>query len=85
MTNKNLSNNEEFLWIEDILLPEEVQITLEEIFSTENPEPIKVDKDNVIQVGIVTYLLAVKNGETKVKVIRTTKLQKIKISLDSAA
>lgn len=76
---------EEFLRVEDILLPEGLVITLDEIFNTENPEPITVDKENVIQGGIITYLLAVKNGETSLRVIRTNKLQKINIGLASAA
>jgi hypothetical protein len=85
MTNKSKLNNEEFLWVEDILLPDGIQITLDQIFNTENPEPISVDKDNVIQGGIISYLMAIKNGDIKVKVIRTNKLQKINIGLASAA
>ena len=77
--------NEDVLNTEDILLPEGKQITLDEIFNTTNPEPITVDKDNVIQGEVISYLLAIKNGEKKVSVIRTNKLQKINISLPSAA
>lgn len=78
-------NNEEFLGVEDILLPEGIEITLEEILKMDNTEHITVDKDNVIQGGIVSYLLAIKNGETKVRVLRTNRLQKINIGLASAA
>jgi hypothetical protein len=85
MTTKPHPINDESLYLEDILLPDGIQITIEEIYATENPDPISVDKDNVLLGGIVTYLLAVKNGEKKVKVIRTNKLQKINIGLASAA
>jgi ribosomal protein L21 len=78
-------HNEDVLNTEDILLLEGKEITLDEIFNTTNPEPITVDKDNVIQGGVVSYLLAIKNGKKKVSVIRTNKLQKIKIGLSSAA
>jgi hypothetical protein len=78
-------NNEEFLGVEDILLPVGIEITLEEIFNMDTSEHITVDKDNVIQGGIVSYLLAIKHGETKVRVLRTNRLQKINIGLASAA
>lgn len=78
-------HNEDVLNTEDILLPEGKEITLDEIFNTTSPEPITVDKDNVIQGGVISYLLAIKNGEKQVSVIRTNKLQKIKIGLSSAA
>jgi hypothetical protein len=83
--NENRPYNEEFLRVEDILLPEGIEITLDEIFITVNHKPISIDKDNMIQSGIVTYLLAVKNGETSVPVIRVNRLQKINIGLASAA
>jgi hypothetical protein len=79
------SINEEFLWVEDILLPDGIQITLDEIFYTSNPEPILVDKDNVLQGGIIGYLLAIKNGEKMVRILRANKLQKINVALASAA
>jgi hypothetical protein len=85
MTNNPQLSSEEFLRVEDILLPDGIQITLEEIFESKNPEPITVDKENVLQGGIISYLLSIKNGETKVCVIRTNKLQKINIALASAA
>ena len=85
MFKKHHNNNEEFLCLEDILLPEGIEITLEEIFTMDNTEPITVDKDNVIQGGIVSYLLAIRNGETKVRVFRSNRLQKINIGLASAA
>lgn len=85
MFKKHHNNNEEFLCLEDILLPEGIEITLEEIFTMDNTEPITVDKDNVIQGGIVSYLLAIRNGETKVRGFRSNRLQKINIGLASAA
>ena len=85
MKTKSHLNNEEFLCVEDILLPDGIQITLEEIFGSNNPEPILVDKENMIQGGVVTYLLAIKNGEKKVRIIRANKLQKINVALASAA
>lgn len=81
----NQIHNEDMLNTEDILLPDGIEITLDEIFNVKDPEPITVNKNNVIQGGIITYLLAIKNGEEKLRVIRTNKLQKIKIGLSSAA
>jgi hypothetical protein len=85
MNTNTHSINEEFLWVEDILLPDGIQITLDEIFYTSNPEPILVDKDNVLQGGIIGYLLAIKNGEKMVRILRANKLQKINVALASAA
>jgi hypothetical protein len=85
MNTNTHSINEEFLWVEDILLPDGIQITLEEIFESNNTEPIMVDKENMLQGGIISYLMAIKNGETRVRVFRTKKLQKINIALASAA
>lgn len=85
MSENNQILKKNVLNTEDILLPEGKEITLDEIFNTTNPEPITVDKDNVIQGGIITYLIAIKNGEKKVSVIRTNKLKKINIGLPSAA
>jgi hypothetical protein len=85
MNTNTHSINEEFLWVEDILLPDGIEITLDEIFYTSNPEPILLDKENMIQGGVVTYLLAIKNGEKKVRIIRANKLQKINVALASAA
>ena len=85
MNTNTHSVNEEFLWVEDILLPDGIQITLEEIFESNNTEPIMVDKENMLQGGIISYLMAIKNGETRVRVFRTKKLQKINIALASAA
>jgi ribosomal protein L21 len=85
MNTNTHSINEEFLRVEDILLPDGIEITLDEIFYTSNPEPILLDKENMIQGGVVTYLLAIKNGEKKVRIIRANKLQKINVALASAA
>ena len=85
MKTKSHLNNEEFLCVEDILLPDGIQITLDEIFGSNYPEQILVDKDNVLQGGIIVYLLAIKNGEKKVRIIRVNKLQKINVALASAA
>jgi ribosomal protein L21 len=78
-------NSGEFLWVDDLLLPAGIEITINEILNSKNLEPITVDKNNVIQGGIITYLLAIKNGQKKVMVIRTHKLQKIIIALSSKA
>lgn len=85
MTKDYLSNHKELLRIDEILIPDGIEITVEEILNNSNPDPIEVDKENVIQCGINSYLLAVKNGDNEVPVIRTSRLQKINIGLDSAA
>lgn len=82
---KDHRNDEDFILVDDIILPEGLEITLDEIFKTKNSNMITLDKDNLIQSGVIEYLLAIKNGETKVRVKRINKLHKINIALDSAA
>lgn len=84
MTYQKHQKSGEFLCLEDIILPEGIEITLEEIFNTDIKQNITVDKDNVIQDGIASYLLAINNGERKVKVFRSNRLRKINIGLASA-
>jgi hypothetical protein len=60
MIENNRQTTEEILHLEDLVLPTGIEITLEEIFRSNNPEPILVDKENMIQGGVVTYLIAIK-------------------------
>lgn len=82
---KDHRNDEDFILVDDIILPEGLEITLDEIFKTKNSNMITLDKDNLIQSGVIEYLLAIKNGETRVRVLRSNRLQKINIALASAA
>ena len=75
----------EEILLEDLVLPEGIELTLEDISSAGVSEQISIDKNNVILTGVISYLLAIKKGDTYVAVIRTNRLQKIKIGLDSAA
>ena len=84
-TKKGHRNDENFILVDDIILPEGLEVTLDEIFNTKNSDMITVDKDNLLQSGVIEYLLAIKNGETKVRVLRSNRLQKINIVLASAA
>ena len=84
-TPKGHRNDENFILVDDIILPEGLEVTLDDIFNTENSDMITVDKDNLLQSGVIEYLLAIKNGETKVRVLRSNRLQKINIVLASAA
>ena len=84
-TKKDHRNDEDFILVDDIILPEGLEVTLDDIFNTKNPDMITVDKDNLLQSGVIEYLLAIKNGETKVRVLRSNRLQKINIVLASAA
>ena len=84
-TKKGHRNDENFILVDDIILPEGLEVTLDDIFNTENSDMITVDKDNLLQSGVIEYLLAIKNGETKVRVLRSNRLQKINIVLASAA
>ena len=84
-TKKGHRNDENFILVDDIILPEGLEVTLDEIFNTKNSDMITVDKDNLLQSGVIEYLLAIKNGETKVRVLRSNRLQKINIGLASAA
>jgi hypothetical protein len=85
ITKKGHRNNEDFILVDDIILPEGLEVTIDEIFNTKNPDMITVDKDNMLQSGTIEYLLAVKKGVTMVRVLRTNRLQKINIGLASAA
>lgn len=85
ITKKGHRNNEDFILVDDIILPEGLTVTIDEIFNTKNPDMITVDKDNMLQSGTIEYLLAVKKGVTMVRVLRTNRLQKINIALASAA
>ena len=85
ITKKGHRNNEDFILVDDIILPEGLEVTIDEIFNTKNPDMITVDKDNMLQSGTIEYLLAVKKGVTMVRVLRTNRLQKINIALASAA
>jgi hypothetical protein len=84
-TKKGHRNDEDFILVDDIILPEGLEVTIDEIFNTKNPDMITVDKDNLLQSGTIEYLLAVKKGVTMVRVLRTNRLQKINIGLASAA
>jgi hypothetical protein len=85
ITKKDHRNDEDFILVDDIILPEGLTVTIDEIFNTKNPDMITVDKDNMLQSGTIEYLLAVKKGVTMVRVLRTNRLQKINIGLASAA
>jgi hypothetical protein len=85
ITKKGHRNDEDFILVDDIILPEGLAVTIDEIFNTKNPDMITVDKDNMLQSGTIEYLLAVKKGVTMVRVLRTNRLQKINIGLASAA
>jgi len=85
ITKKDHRNDEDFILVDDIILPEGLEVTIDEIFNTKNPDMITVDKDNMLQSGTIEYLLAVKKGVTMVRVLRTNRLQKINIGLASAA
>uniref|UniRef100_UPI0040475695 hypothetical protein n=1 Tax=Algoriphagus sp. TaxID=1872435 RepID=UPI0040475695 len=84
-TKKGHRNDKNFILVDDIILPEGLEVTLDEIFNTKNSDMITVDKDNLLQSGVIEYLLAIKNGEKKVRIIRANKLQKINVALASAA
>jgi hypothetical protein len=85
ITKKDHRNDDDFILVDDIILPEGLTVTIDEIFNTKNPDMITVDKDNMLQSGTIEYLLAVKKGVTMVRVLRTNRLQKINIALASAA
>ena len=85
ITKKDHRNDDDFILVDDIILPEGLTVTIDEIFNTKNPDMITVDKDNMLQSGTIEYLLAVKKGVTMVRVLRTNRLQKINIGLASAA
>jgi hypothetical protein len=85
ITKKDHRNDDDFILVDDIILPEGLMVTIDEIFNTKNPDMITVDKDNMLQSGTIEYLLAVKKGVTMVRVLRTNRLQKINIALASAA
>ena len=84
-TKKGHLNEENLILVDDIILPEGLEVTLDEILNIKNSDMITVDKDNLLQSGVIEYLLAIKNGETKVRVLRSNRLQKINIVLASAA
>lgn len=84
MENQN-SISQEFLDIEEIIIPEGISITIEEVESINQKGVVKVNKDNELVDGIAIYLQHVKRGERKIQVIRVNKLQKINIGLASAA
>jgi hypothetical protein len=65
-TKKGHRNDEDFILVDDIILPEGLTVTIDEIFNTKNPDMITVDKDNMLQSGTIEYLLAVKKGVTMV-------------------
>lgn len=77
--------NKEYISLEDIYIPDGIEITINDILNMKDASPITLDKNNVLQDGIINYLLAVKNAEENVSVRRTNKLQKLKISLPSVA
>jgi hypothetical protein len=85
ITKKDHRYDDDFILVDDIILPEGLTVTIDEIFNTKNPDMITVDKDNMLQSGTIEYLLAVKKGVTMVRVLRTNRLQKINIALASAA
>ncbi|MCH7410169.1 hypothetical protein MM239_12245 [Belliella sp. DSM 111904] len=81
----NYENNLEYLDIEEIIIPKGIMLTIKEVESEENLGFIKVNKDNELVDGIITYLRYVKEGRSKIQVIRINKLQKINIGLASAS
>jgi hypothetical protein len=75
----------EILDIEEIIIPEGIFISINEIEAAQNSVLVKINKDNILVEGIEAYLTHVKMGSGKIRVIRVNMLQKINISLASAA
>ncbi len=64
---------------DDLILPKNFQITLDEIESTGDNQPIIVNTDNTIISGISTYLLAIKEGKEKIIVKTMSRFSKINV------
>ena len=52
-TKKDHRNDEDFILVDDIILPEGLEVTLDDIFNTKNSDMITVDKDNLLQSGVI--------------------------------
>lgn len=64
---------------DDLILPENLQMTLDEIESTGDNQPIIVNANNTIISGISTYLLAIKEGKEKIIVKTMSRFSKINV------
>ncbi|MCP1381916.1 hypothetical protein [Runella salmonicolor] len=64
---------------DDLILPENLQMTLDEIENTGDNQPIIVNADYTIISGISTYLLAIKEGKEKIIVKAMSRFSKINV------
>lgn len=64
---------------DDLILPKNTQMTLDEIEQSEDRQPIIINTDNTVISGISTYLLAIKEGKQKIMVNTMSRFSKISV------